>query len=100
LPSLGYAPPPPATRTTPGWRGCWASCTQAARFREIWNTDPTRPPGHRTKTVDHPVAGPLRVTCDVLLVPEDDQQVVLITANPGSPDERALQSLAAHTPAA
>ena len=64
------------------------------RFRELWATDPTRTPGHRVKTVHHPVAGRFHVTCDVLLVPEDDQQVVLITAEPGSPDERALRSLA------
>ncbi len=71
----------------------------SALFRELWAADPTRTPGHRTKTVDHPVAGRLRVTCDVLLVPEDDQQVVLITADPGSRDERALRSLAVTAPA-
>lgn len=69
----------------------------SALFRTLWAADPTRMPGHRTKTVDHPVAGRLRVTCDVLLVPEDDQQVVLITADPGSRDERALLSLAGAT---
>lgn len=63
-------------------------------FTELWSKDPTRTPGHRVKSVHHPVAGQFRVTCDVLLVPEDDQQVVLITAEPGSPDERALQTLA------
>lgn len=68
-------------------------------FRKLWAADPTRTPGHRTKTVDHPVAGRLQVTCDVLLVPEDDQQVVLITAQPGSRDERALRSLADTKPA-
>lgn len=62
-------------------------------FRELWAADPTCTPGHRIKIVDHPVAGRLQVTCDVLLVPEDDQQVVLITADPGSRDERALLSL-------
>lgn len=65
------------------------------RFSALWATEPTRTPGHRVKTVDHPVAGHFHVTCDVLLVPEDDQQVVLITAEPDSPDDRALQSLVA-----
>ena len=64
------------------------------QFEELWRKDPTRTPGHRVKTVLHPVVGRFRVTCDVLLVPEDDQQVVLITAEPGSLDERALLSLA------
>ena len=72
----------------------------SALFRELWAADPTHTPGHRTKIVDHPVAGRLHVTCDVLLVPEDDQQVVLITAAPGSLDARALRSLAPATPAA
>lgn len=69
-------------------------------FGELWAADPARTPGHRSKTVDHPVAGRLQVTCDVLLVPEDDQQVVLITAEPGSADERALLALADPSPAA
>jgi hypothetical protein len=51
-------------------------------------------PGHRTKTLDHPQAGALRLNCDVLLVPEDDQEVVLMTADPGSPAVRALRRLA------
>lgn len=64
-------------------------------FRTIWAADPTRTPGHRIKIVDHPVAGRLTVNCDVLLVAEDDLQVVLVTAEPGSEDERALLALTA-----
>jgi transcriptional regulator with XRE-family HTH domain len=63
-------------------------------FRQIWQTRPVHAPGHRTKTFDHPQAGILRLNCDVLLVPEDDQEVVLITADPGSLTTRALQTLA------
>ncbi|MGN6742613.1 MAG: helix-turn-helix domain-containing protein [Amnibacterium sp.] len=70
----------------------------SAAFRDLWAMGPTRLAGHRVKTVDHPVAGRLRVACDVLLVPDDDQQVVLITAEPGSRDERALRSLVAEDP--
>ena len=64
-------------------------------FAEIWETHPVRVPGHRTKTMSHPQAGPLRVHCDVLTVPDDDQQVVFITADPGSPSARSLRQLAA-----
>lgn len=67
-------------------------------FRALWAAEPTRTPGHRRKVVEHPVVGRLEVMCDVLLVPEDDQQVVLITAEPGSPDERVLRSLVAARP--
>jgi hypothetical protein len=35
------------------------------------------------------------LNCDVLLVPEDDQEVVLMTADPGSPSARTLRGLAA-----
>ncbi|KAA9156347.1 helix-turn-helix domain-containing protein [Amycolatopsis acidicola] len=62
-------------------------------FRQIWETRPVHAPGHRTKTLEHPV-GRLRLNCDVLLVPEDDQEVVMITADPGSPSARALAALA------
>lgn len=72
--------------------------TGSESFRALWAAEPTRTPGHRTKTVEHAVAGRLHVSCDVLLVPEDDQQVVLITAQPGSSDERALRSLVAAAP--
>jgi transcriptional regulator with XRE-family HTH domain len=66
-------------------------------FTEIWDTNPVRVPGHRMKTMVHPEMGPLRVNCDVLMVPDDDQQVVFVTADPGSPAERALRHLAGLT---
>ncbi|MEU5087686.1 helix-turn-helix transcriptional regulator [Streptomyces sp. NPDC021356] len=65
-------------------------------FRHLWETRPVHAPGHRTKVLDHPTAGRLRLNCDVLLVPDDDQEVVLITADPGSPSARTLSRLAAH----
>ncbi|WDO10006.1 helix-turn-helix transcriptional regulator [Streptomyces murinus] len=63
-------------------------------FGRLWETRPVHAPGHRTKTIVHPAAGRLRLNCDVLLVPEDDQEVALITADPGSPSARALRGLA------
>lgn len=64
-------------------------------FREIWATHPVHAPGHRTKALDHPELGLLRLNCDVLLVPEDDQEVVLVTADPGSASARRIAELAA-----
>jgi len=66
-------------------------------FVRIWESNPVRAAGHRTKTTEHPDAGTLHLDCDVLMVPEDDQQLVLITAAPGSPSARALRHLAAGT---
>ncbi|GAA1559823.1 helix-turn-helix transcriptional regulator [Kribbella lupini] len=62
-------------------------------FRQIWATRPVHAPGHRTKIIDHPEIGRLRLNCDVLLVPEDDQEVVLITADHGSRAARTLHRL-------
>ena len=62
-------------------------------FTEVWQTNPVRAPGHRTKTAEHPRVGRLRLNCDVLAAPDEDQQVVFITADPGSPSARALRQL-------
>jgi hypothetical protein len=64
-------------------------------FNEIWATNPVRAPGHRTKTMVHPELGRLRINCDVLAVPDDDQQVVFMTPDPDTPTARALRHLAA-----
>jgi transcriptional regulator with XRE-family HTH domain len=63
-------------------------------FAALWETDPVHAPGHRVKTFEHPGLGPLRVNCDVLPIPDDDQQVVFITADPGSAAARAFRHLA------
>ena len=68
-------------------------------FSELWQADPIRAPGHRRKTVDHPVYGELDLNCDVLVVPDDDQQVVFITADPGSRSEQVLRDAVGDSPA-
>lgn len=65
----------------------------SAEFAHLWDTNPVYAPGHRRKTIVHPDAGPLRVNCDVLAVPEDDQEVVFVTADPGTRAARALRHL-------
>ncbi|MFB9451291.1 helix-turn-helix domain-containing protein [Dactylosporangium vinaceum] len=71
-----------------------ADLRASAEFRHIWDLNPVRAPGHRSKTFEHPRVGPLHLDCDVLEVPDDEQQVVFITAAPGSPSSRALRELA------
>lgn len=73
---------------------------RSEEFTQIWDTAPVHAPGHRTKTIVHPEAGALRVNCDVLTVPEDDQQVVFITADPDTPTSRALLRLESSVAAA
>lgn len=67
----------------------------SAEFNEVWAANPVRAPGHRMKTMFHPELGRLRINCDVLTVPEDDQQVLFMTADPDAPTARALRHLAA-----
>jgi hypothetical protein len=67
--------------------------TGSREFAEIWDTNPVRAPGHRVKTLTHPEIGPIRINCDVLTIADDDQQVVFITADPGTPAARALRHL-------
>ncbi|MFI5615749.1 helix-turn-helix transcriptional regulator [Amycolatopsis sp. NPDC051903] len=70
-----------------------ADLRTSEEFTHLWATNPVRTPGHRTKTFDHPAHGALRVNCDVLSVPDDDQQVVFITADPGSRAARLFRTL-------
>ena len=69
-------------------------------FVTVWDTNPVRVPGHRAKTMEHPKVGPVRLNCDVLAVPDDDQQVVFVTADPGTPSARALRHLLGATASA
>jgi hypothetical protein len=41
----------------------------------------------------HPRLGPLLLDCDTLLVPDDDQSVVVYSAAPGTPEAGALALL-------
>jgi transcriptional regulator with XRE-family HTH domain len=76
----------------PGLGGLLAELrANSPEFVALWDTNPVRSPGHRRKTIEHPALGPLDVNCDVLAVPDDDQEVVFITADPGSASERALR---------
>ena len=65
----------------------------SAEFREIWASPALRIPGHRRKTMVHPELGELRINCDVLTLPEDDQQVLFMTADPHTPTAHALHRL-------
>jgi len=90
----GCAQPQPAIRD-PGLRSLLAELRAGSEeFTAIWDTNPVRVPVHWTKAMVHPQTGPLRVNCDILSVPEEDHQVVFLTADPGSPSARALRHLA------
>jgi transcriptional regulator with XRE-family HTH domain len=63
------------------------------RFARLWDSgDVAR---HRTvrKIVNHPLAGPIAVDCDVLTAPDSELYVVMFTAEPGSQDASRLDLL-------
>lgn len=65
----------------------------SAEFRRLWDSNPVSAPGHRTKTMLHPDLGRLEINCDILSIPEDDQQVVFMTAEPDTPTGKAFEHL-------
>ncbi len=74
--------------------------SQSPRFERLWRSGEMYAPRHVQKKMLHPVAGPLRLWCDLLVVPERDQRAVLFTATPRTRSARALRELAKHVPAA
>lgn len=63
------------------------------RFRRLWDLHHVEVRRGSSKWMRHPVVGALEVHCDVLLVPERDQKVVLYTVQPGTPSHEALELL-------
>jgi hypothetical protein len=74
--------------------------SRSARFERLWQSGEVHSPRHMRKKLVHPTAGPLFLRCDVLVVPEHDQRVVLFTAKPRTRTARVLRSLAASVRAA
>jgi transcriptional regulator with XRE-family HTH domain len=65
----------------------------SAEFRELWtHTDAGAWRSH-TKTVEHPTLGVLVLECDTLHVPDVDQNLIVYSAAPGSPEADALALL-------
>ncbi|WP_342379368.1 helix-turn-helix transcriptional regulator [Myxococcus stipitatus] len=62
-------------------------------FTRVWSTHPINTHHGKTKRVRHPLVGDLTLNCEVLLAPEQDQHVVIYTAEPGTPSHRAFQRL-------
>jgi transcriptional regulator with XRE-family HTH domain len=68
--------------------------TGSKQFARLWRTHDVRTESMPCKTIHHPLVGAITVNCDVLDIADRDQHVVMYTAEPGSPDEQALQLLA------
>ena len=62
-------------------------------FTRLWSAHEVAATPTLCKTFEHPLVGPVTVTCDVLDITDRDQRVVIYTAAPGSPSEEALRLL-------
>ncbi|WP_169981136.1 helix-turn-helix transcriptional regulator [Microbispora sp. H10836] len=62
-------------------------------FARLWNSQRFHIDRHLHQTVRHPRVGPIELDFDVLTVPDQEQQVVIFTAEPGSPAYESLRFL-------
>lgn len=69
--------------------------SRSDEFRALWNETDVGfyPARHSVKTMEHPRVGGLELDCAVLYVPEDDQEIFLMTARPGSDSAAKLNAL-------
>lgn len=62
-------------------------------FRRLWEEGRVEVRRTSTKTFDHPQVGPLCLDCDVLLLPDSDQRVIVYSAAPVTTAAHALDLL-------
>lgn len=62
-------------------------------FSRLWATHDVTARPTLCKTFEHPLVGPVTVSCDVLDIADRDQQLVIYTTVPGSPSAQALRLL-------
>lgn len=67
--------------------------SNSAEFESLWATHDVTAQAMMCKTFQHPAVGAVSVNCDTLDIADRDQQVVIYTADPGSPAEDALRLL-------
>jgi transcriptional regulator with XRE-family HTH domain len=64
------------------------------RFRALWAANAVQHHDQDTKTVDHPLVGPIELDCDVLATQTGDLRVVIYTAPPGTDAQTKLDLIA------
>ncbi|MER6053541.1 hypothetical protein ABT168_39995, partial [Streptomyces sp. NPDC001793] len=62
-------------------------------FTRLWATHDVTAHPTLCKTFEHPLVGPVTVSCDILDIADRDQRLVIYTAAPGSPSAEALRLL-------
>ena len=64
---------------------------RSPRFAELWATGTVSAHREDRKIVEHPVAGPIMVDCDVLTDGDAEQKIIILTAAPDTEDESRLR---------
>ncbi|WP_257232052.1 hypothetical protein [Streptomyces sp. Rer75] len=68
----------------PGIRAFVAELVDGSEdFARVWASHEVPVARHLRKVMRHPVVGSLTLHCDILIVPDEDQHVVIYTADPG-----------------
>ncbi|MEV6971090.1 helix-turn-helix transcriptional regulator [Hamadaea sp. NPDC051192] len=62
-------------------------------FGELWADHEVEVRRGMNKTFVHPVVGTVDFHCEVLLIPDRDQRLIVYTTEPGSPSWRAMREL-------
>lgn len=62
-------------------------------FGRLWNSPELRVEHHARRRLDHPGLGTVELDFDVLTLPGQRRQMIVLSAEPGSPAERALRTL-------
>lgn len=65
----------------------------STQFAELWESGTIGGMRSHAKTVVHPELGPLLLECDTLEIPDDDQQLIVYSAAPGTREAEALALL-------
>lgn len=68
---------------------------RSEEFARLWAEHDVEVRRSMTKRFRHPVVGEIELHCEVLLVPEPDQRLIIQTAEPGSPSAEAMELLQA-----
>jgi transcriptional regulator with XRE-family HTH domain len=66
---------------------------RSPQFARLWEQGRVAERRNDTKTVDHPELGAITLDCDVLILPDTDQRLVVYSAAPQTPAAEALAVL-------
>ncbi|MFC0622966.1 helix-turn-helix transcriptional regulator [Kribbella deserti] len=67
--------------------------TGSPEFAALWAAHEVETQQSLCQTIHHPLVGRIDVSCEILVIPERDQRVILYTTEPHTPSEAALNLL-------